>query len=266
MPEEKKNYIVLRRDGLVVHTVPLTEDEAWLLYREMYYAVKSRRARARYLAEYGNVLDVAGFAEQQLKRWGYNPYYNVIGVYEDPEEFEESAGRLLRRRGLPPEARQAVKELAGEIGEFLQRPVEPRPVEAPVRYYEVPDLLVAPRSGAVMVKPEWHVHEDACCGELYYGISVFRDVVWLWRQEDPPVRIIVVRRDVSDKDVVAALVNDDDVMSFLREYGNVFRYLMREREKELIDNGYDDVVRKVKVILTTLDLLSAGRREEALPA
>ena len=66
---------------------------------------------------------------------------------------------------------------------------------------------------------------------------------------------------------MAALVDDDDVMSFLREYGNVFRYLIREREEELIDNGYDDVVRKAKAILTTVDLLNAGRREEeALPA
>ena len=274
MPRERRSYVILRDDGLLLHTKPITEGKAKWLYQIAYKEIENREAKIRYLEEYGNVLDVEDYVEQ-MRQLGADPYY-IIGVYEDPDYFMKKVDGLLGLRNLQPEARQLIREFADRVREFLQKPVEPKPIVAPVRYYEMygrhirfdlPDIdleVVTPR-------PMWYgyVCGDPCY-DVSYGISVFKNYLWLWGQyEDDRTHVVVVRRNVNDRDVVAALVDDDDVMSFLRENADDFRELLREREKELIDKGYEDVVRKVKVILTTLDLLDTGRREEeeeGLPA
>ena len=270
MPEEKKSYVILRFDGLVLHTKPITEGEARWLFLKAYSArFIGREARVRYLEEHGNVMDASEYVER-LRQLGLGFYY-TLGIYRDPEELVKDVSILLGDPQLPPGGRQALEEFLGRIEEFLARPVEPRPITAPVRYLELPHPHVRlGKDGAVQEadpKPEWHVHEDACCGELYYGISVFRDVVWLWFQSSLYAYAVAVRRDAPDRDVVAAVANDRAVWEFIRESADSFRQLIREREADLIGRGYDDVVRKVKVMLTTFELLNAGRRgEKALPA
>ena len=268
--EKKRSYVILRLDGLLLHTKPVTEREADWLYRYAYSApFVDRESEVRYLSEWGNVIDVYDYLER-LWRLERDLYYNITGVYEDPGEFEESAGRLLRRGDLQPGARQVIEELLGKARDFLARPVEPKPITAPVRYYESLNLLVAPGlHGIIKVRPERLPYSRIDRSLDFYGIGVFRGSLWLWGREVTVTErnmAVIVRMDVDDRELVAAVANDGAVRGFLRWNADAFRELLRESEDELIDNGYEDVVRKVKVMLTTLSLLSAGRREEALPA
>ena len=264
MQEEKKSYIILRLDGLLLRTKPITEGEARWLFFEAYSAkFLSRRARARYLAEWGNVMDAGEYVER-LRKLGVGFYY-TLGIYRDPEELVKDVTTLLDDPQLPPGGRQAVEEFLSRAEEFLREPVEPKPIDAPVRYLELPRPHVEfGPDGAVQEadpKPEWHACGKFCC-DLCHGISVFRESFWLWFQNPLYTRAVVVGRDASDEDVVAAVANDDVVQEFLRGRANDFRYLMMMHEAELINRGYEDVVRKAKLALTTLVLLDAGRREE----
>ena len=278
MPEEERSYVIVRHDGLILHTKPITFDEAWWLYLYAYSAeFIGRGARIRYLEEWGNVMDAGDsvdYLRQQLEQLGYGPYH-IGSIYRDLEGFIEKVGRLLRLRRLPPEVRQLVKELADEVRDFLKKPVEPRPIEAPVRYLELSrrHVRLGP-DGAVREvepRPEWHAYEEPCrSSDLCHGVSVFGDSFWLWRQKMYGVgfvQVVVVRRDVDDKEVVAALANDNDVQEFLRRNADAFRELLRESEEEMVSRGYGDVARKARLVLATYELLTAGRREEeALPA
>ena len=271
MLEERKSYIIVRRDGLVVHTKPITGKEAdWLNHAYSYNDVRDRGARIRYLEEYGNVLDVSEQLEQ-LKQMEPDLYYGILGVYEDPDYFMKKVGRLRRLRRLPPEVRQIVKELANEVRDFLKEPVRPKPLgPLPVRYLELPHPHIRLNLDGTLREvdpgPEWYAHEESCrSSDLCRGVSVFKDSIWLWFQSLLYTWAVAVRRDVDDRELVAALARadrDDAVLLCLRSCGDVFRDVINRHEAELIDRGYDDVVRKAKVILATAQLLNAGRREE----
>ena len=269
--EERKSYVIVRKDGLVIRTKPITVEEArWLEHAYSYDAVRDRTLRARYLGEWGNVMDASEYVER-LRQLEPSLYYYITRVYEDPEELVKDLTRLRRLRRLRPEARQAVKELAGEIGEFLQRPVEPRPVEAPVRYLELSHrhVKLGPDGNVYGVdpEPEWYAYVDGL--PFDYGVSVFNDSFWVWIQDLFYAWAVAVRRDVDDKDVVAALANDEAVLRCLRNCDYAFRDVINRHGAELTDRGYEDVVRKVKVMLAAADLLSAGRHregEEGVPA
>ena len=267
--EERRSFIILREDGLAIRTKPVTEDEAWWLYTLAYKGVRDRGARIRYLEEWGNVLDVEDYVER-LKQLEPHLYLNVLGGFESPEEFEEAARWLLEiARDSGPELRQVLEGLANEARELYRRPVEPRPVEAPVRYLEASHSRLDGYGGQTAPEPEWR---RARMGSRYlYGINIYRETFWLWRQNGIPIvsgtQAVIVRRDVDDKEVVAALANDGAVQGFLRWNADSFRHLIRENEVEMVSRGYADVVRKAKIVLTTVELLTAGRgEEEALPA
>ena len=273
MPEERRSYVILRLDGLLLHTKPITVREAeWLAYA---YAARflDRRSKARYLSEWGNVMDVGKYLKR-LKR--LEPglklllRYRAVDIYSDPEQLTGLLAGLLDDPHLSPEARQTVKELLNRIEDFLREPVEPRPVEAPVRYLELyHDHVVleccSNELKDVVPRPEWYAYKERKLSHDLYGVSIFKDSLWLWIQFDGTF-VVAVRRDVDDKEVVAALANDGAVQGFLRWNAGSFREVLREREKELTDRGYEDVVRKAKVVLTTYELLTAGLREEGVPA
>ena len=275
--EDRRSYIVVRPDGLAVHTKPITVREAGWLFWDAYNSVEDRSLRARYLGEWGNVLDVGDYLERlaqlmppkpNFKPYFYVLYFNVLGVYEGPRSYAEKVNWLLGLR-LPPGARravgQALEELLGKIEEFAREPVEPRPIVAPVRYIELPYWHGTLDPGGwvkdVEPQPEWHAYEEPC-SEACRGASVFPDSLWLWLQPRWYVQAVAVRRDAPDGEVVAALANDNLVQAFLGQHGNAFRELLREHEKELTDRGYDDVIRKAKLALAAVELLGAGRREE----
>ena len=263
--EERRSYTIMREDFLLLYTRPITKEEAVWLYRYAYNDIRDREARARYLEEYGNVLDVSDYVER-LRRLGVSLYY-IIGVYESFGEFMDVVDGLRRLGNLRPEARQILEELLGRVRELLWGPTESRLAGAPVRYFEAPGLLVAPGpSGVVRAWPERLLYGSQSLG--LYGISVFRGFFSLWRRDHGVTgwSMAVVRRDVDDKEVVAALANDDIVQGFLRENADAFREVLREHEKELTNKGYDDVVRKAKVVLATAQLLTAGLREEGVTA
>ena len=265
MAEEERSYAILRFDGLLLHTRPITWEEAWWLYQYAYNIVEDRGLRARYLEEWGNVMDVGEnvtHLERQLEKWRCDPRYIITRIYGDPDELAEKVSWLLMHEDLPPEVRQALRGPLSRVGEFLQRPVEPKPVVAPVRYFESPNLHVVPGpAGVVRAWPERLLYGSQSLG--LYGISVFEGSFWLWKRGIfTPFHVIIVGRDAADREIIDTVLRDEAVRGFLERYGNGFRELLREREAELVDMGYDDVVRKAKVILTTLDLLTAGRREE----
>ena len=275
--EERRSYVVLRLDGLLLHTVPVTRWEARWLWYDAYGSIGDRRSRVRYLEEYGNVLDAGDYVER-LGRLGAayaEIYRGVAGFYEGPEELrrrvdEVFSDRTFGRLKRLPKARRVVEELLGKIEEFLRRPVEPKPIVAPVRYLEAPMHLVFGFDGAlreVTPRPEWYAYHDYGFLDIF-GISVFGDSFWLWKQSGS-TKAVAVRRDAGDGDLVVALANDGAVRGFLKDYAAKARQVISEREEEMRERGYADVVRKAKVLLATFELLSAGRREEegeALPA
>ena len=275
--EEKKSYLVFRgyRDYIVVHTKPVTRDEAWWLY---HFAYKdwflSPEDSAKYLAEWGNVLYLGKYAERYRGRL-YDPVGALSGVYESLEKFQAEVDKVLAER-LEPQDRQLLEEVAAEVRDFLRRPVEPRPVEAPVRYFEMPHPHVVLRSEGwvrqIEPRPELYVYKRGY--DDVYGVSVFGREFWLWRQDTYTyggffAKAIVVRRDASDDEVVRAALSDEVVQEFLKMHAKKFRELVNERGGRLRSGGYGDVAERAKLILAALELLSGGREEEegeALPA
>ena len=171
---------------------------------------------------------------------------------------------------LPPGARQTVEELLGRIRDFLREPVRPRRIVAPVRYLELSRPHVRLGSdGAVQEvrpRPEWLSYRIDW-GLHPYGISVFRNPFWLWRNDGAITErntAVAVRRGADDKEVAAALA-DEAAMSFLGRSAEYFRTLINDDE-EVRRRGYDDAVRKVKLVLAAAELLASGRREEGVPA
>ena len=288
--EERRSYVILRFDGLLLHTRPITEDEAKWLFWEAYSApFIGREARVRYLEEYGNVMDAGEYLERLSPEIRRVIFYVVSYDPSSPiEEFKKMLNRLLRLRGLSPEERRLVREFADRVGEFLRKPIEPKPIgPQPVRYIEMEgrhaifvgccDDAVGPDGNVYGVepRPEWHAYvRDAYVRGAARGVSVFRDSFWLWDQSISYTgiggftRAVAVRRDAGDKEVVAALANDNVAAEFLKQYGDDFRELLRENEAEMVDRGYDDVIRKAKLMLAAADLLTAGRHseEEGVPA
>ena len=272
MPEERRSYVILRPDGFLLHTKPITwSDALWLEY-VAYDGVGDRGLVARYLSEWGNVLDVGEHMVQlrlQLRRANPDLYYGITDVYGSPEEFKKALNWLLGRRNLPPEARQAVEELLGRAEDFLRRPVEPRPLRfPPVRYFKMGGSHVIPGEDRTQPDSLWHAYVEGRRHYELYGISVFEDSFWLWRQEvygAGSVQAVAVRRDAGDGDIVAALAradSDEAAHGFLGMSAEYLRQLLREREAELASRGYGDVVRKAKVVLAAAELLTAGRKEE----
>ena len=288
MAEEKRSYVIIRHDGLLIHTVPVTEDEAWWLRLHAYLSVENREARVRYLSEWGNVLDVREYMER-LEQLQENRVVialtadvlgiiSMLGIYGSPEDFEERASRLLGLKNLRPEARQVLEEFVSKVTEFLKEPVRPRPLgPLPVRYLEMPRLhLTLGPDGRERTDPEaewfaytpekdWPEYHDA------HGISVFSDSLWLWTQHENVARrmtlAIVVRRDASNRDVVAALANDNAMLGVLSWNAEYFKDIIYKYEERMRSAGYEDVVKKAKVILATYELLTVDHhREEGVPA
>ena len=282
--EERRSYVILRPDGFLLHTKPVTRWEAAWLLEVAYIVVEDRGLRARYLEEWGSVLDVSDCAER-LWDLGLGEYHSIKSIYGSPEEFVERVRSLLNRGETPPEARQILEELLGRAEEFLARPVEPKPLgPRPVRYFEMPDMHVVPGpGGAERTVPEakWYAkvtHDNF----RQSGISVFDDAIWFWGQvRVAPRRIsarqgliqpkgivwaVAVRRDARDEDVVAALAKDEAAAGFLIKGAEYFRDIINAHGTELREKGYEDVVRKAKAILAAAALLAAGRWEEATPA
>ena len=260
--EEKKSYVVVREDGLVVHTVPLTEDEAWWLYYA-YEDVGDRAARMRYLEEWGNVLDVGEHLER-LRHLSQELYYYITRVYKDRRELERRVSKLLGDPWVGPEAKRILGELLDKVEDFLREPVKPKPITAPVRYIEMgrPHVKFDSSSGTeeVAPRPELYAYVKDGSSSLgsMYGVSVFGGEIWLWSQYLKSfVQAVIVRRDAPDREVVDAMLKDEAVQGFVKDNAKKFEEVISELEERLRGTGREDALRKVKVVLTTLDLLSA---------
>ena len=271
---DKASYLVFRRDGLLVHTVPVTFDEAWWLYRDAYNMVKDRIARMRYLAEWGNVMDAANFLDMTKRMMINGRFEGVVA----PPDLLERVIRHARNELFCLRAREEFAKFAARLEEFLRMPVEPHRVAAPVRYFESPHRHVKFKCCSSKVKeadpqPEWLAYRKV--RDLNpYGVSVFRDEIWLWVQPYYTYAM-VVRRDAGDEEVLEEVseealgaASDDTVLRFLGANGKYYMLLINESEDEMRRAGYGDVVERVKFVLAAAELLKAGRREEeeALPA
>ena len=213
-------------------------------------------------------MDVEDYV-RQLRQLEPHLYVSVLGGFESPEEFEKAARWLHKIAGARPELGQVLEGLAAKVRELYRRPVEPRSLDgSAARYFEAHYRRFDDLEGPAAPKPEWL---RAFANPRYlFGVGVFRETIWLWKQNEIPIasatQAVVVRRDVSDGDVVAAVAGDSAVVSFLREHGDEFRGIIDRYEAELTRRGYGDVVRKVKVALAAAELLTAGREEEGVPA
>ena len=251
--EYKRSYIILRDDDLLLHTRPITRAEALWLAMDAYKGVRDRAARIRYLEEYGNVLDVEDYMER-LRQNGLSTFFQLAeftGVYASPRNFVDLVVWLSDISWLEPQARQAFEELAERASRFLRRPVRPRPIGfPPVRYLEMSRLHFRPW-------PEWHARGLEGAG--LYGISVFKDSFWLWRQDLARyhVQAILVRRDVSDKDVIAALARDAAAAGMAKEGADQFRLIIDKHEDEMRRAGYGDVVDRARALMAASMLLAA---------
>ena len=280
---DERSYIILRHDGLLIRTKPVTENEAWWLRLRAYLSVEDRKARARYLSEWGNTLDVRDYMERLKQLQGDHivtalaDVSGKFGIYESLDDFEKRVSGLLGERELRPEARQVLEEFASNVAEFLKKPVSPGLLEPlPLRYLEMPRLHLTLRpDGKEGTDPEaeWFAYTQEKDWPKYHearGISVFSDSLWLWRQhENVGMRMtfaIVVRRDVADGDVLSAAVWDDAVLWFMSWNAEYFKEIVRKNEERLRSTGYEDVVNKAYVILGLIYLLTAGRREEDVSA
>lgn len=259
MAEEKRGYVILRGDGLLLHTKPVTEGEALWLSSSAYNKLKNRRARIKYLAEWGNVLNVSGYL-RQMRRLGLSSYLaGLTGVYYSPEDFMERATWLLSYEGLQPQARQVLEGFVSNVRKFLRRPVKPRPLGGSpvVRYLEMghPHLVRDDRARTVPVA-DWFAYAVDPSLNLY-GVSVFPDAFWLWEQYGIFVRAVVVRRDVSKEDLIVALAENYVVAEVFKEDANRFARFINENEDKMKGAGYGDVVDRAKVLIGTVALLTA---------
>ena len=96
--EDRRSHLIFRYDGLVLHTRPVTEDEARWLHYHAYYVVKDAALRARYLSEWGNVIDVYDYLERADETDVSDLYFRITGVYEGPGAFDPGGhlGGLVR--------------------------------------------------------------------------------------------------------------------------------------------------------------------------
>ena len=283
MPEEKRSYIVFRREGLIVYTKPITREEAEWLYREAYNKFKRIEVKARYLGQWGSVLNVANavgvkHGDEWLWRWGLDK--ELAGVYADKGELASKISKIAEDADSTT-LRRELRKLARALDELLQRPPEPkrlerRPREPPpaLRYAEWQTRHVRrhkwDKEERVSPRPEWYAYraEDSD-GYYMHGISVFRDSFWLWRQGHTFTEAVIVRRGASPKELLAALVDDPEAAEFLWRHAGDFARLADEAREDMERRGLSDVADVAKKVLGLSAIVAGGRRgeeEEGVPA
>ena len=275
----RRSYLIFRRDGFVLHTKPVTEERARWLLEEAYYKVPSLELKKKYLNQWGNVLDLTG--EKWIEWWGLDQV--LSGVYASKEELLARAREAAKDDKAMAESRtfwQRLEELERALDEFLQRPVEPRRLERRPRQ-PPPALRYVVMRGFrhvrwsrlqhveyLVPKPEWHVKVVDEDGNDY-GISVFGNTFWAWRQEagSGNVEAVIVSRLAAPEEVAAALLANDEALEFVRKYARTFAGLLGAGRKAMKED-FKDVADAAEAILATA-LLSPGRRgeeEEGAPA
>ena len=291
--EERRSYVVLRLDGLLVYTRPVAEREALRLLHVGYGRAADREAVKKDLAGWGDVFDVEDAMYQLVaSRWGRAEAEYAIqglrilvardlaGIYVDPGDLSARLADVLVGGPLLSIYGQPARELAGRVDEFVRqrwRPAQPEGAGPAARYvlkrrWAVVRLCRVRLWGSAVdaecatPRARWQdynlaLEDEALRRVAMYGISVFGREFWLWRQTSN-VEALVVRRDVDDKEVAAAVLTDGAAASFLGRSAEYFRVLVDGDEDELREKGYADVVRKAKVALAAAALLTAGRREE----
>lgn len=293
--ETKKRYIIIRDDYLLLYTKPITREEAEWLRRDAYWELEDenynyldRWDRARYLEEYGNVIDVDDYIHEIdsltcTEEYDDLPCYDIsplAGVYNSLEELEERLASMYNNEELEPKYRRAAKEVADEllakVRELMERPVKPRPAAA--RYFEraSPHVEVNRYTGEferIEPQPEWYAYELLWDipreVKALYGISVFPGEFWLYAETRKPFFGVAVRRDASIEEAIEALAKDGPALLFFKIYGQAIKELLDEHEDEMRRKGYGDVVDKARALLEAAEEIIKKRRKKsanALPA
>ena len=263
---DRRDYVVFRPDLLVVHTKPITEGRARWLLEKAYYSFVNTDVRAKYLAQWGNVLDLTG-DKGWISWWGLGRMWT--GVYASGEDLIAKVAETLNDDILEKDTdwlRRRLKYLIGELDEFIRRPVDPRPLERRprppvplIRFVKMsrPHLRWNRRDVEYLVpKPEWYVYENH--DGAYYGISAFSGTYWLWMQQYPikSVDALIVRRDASPDEILVALANDANAVDFLKTHGEHFLRVINDKEDDIKKAGYGDVVDLVKSIMVAASLVT----------
>ena len=245
-----QSYVIFRPDRFVVYTKPITRERAEWLLKEAYYKVKLPNVREEYLRQWGSVMrDDLMFRDVAEV---------MVGVYTKDEfmdRLKQVAGPMLmqmyeRLLERPPDPRP------------LQR--EPRPPAPPIRFYRntFRHLVFDDDSVHVVPKSLWFGYVEAD-EEEYYGVSVFRNTFWLWRQDDYWVRAVVVRTDVAFDDVVNYITaqsgNSYDLalaVEFLKENGGRIAEVLDEKEEEMAKLGLGHVADAAKSLIVVASMLT----------
>ena len=275
--ETKRRYIIIRDDYYLLYTKPITREEAEWLRRDAYmdledenYIHLHRWDRARYLEEWGNVLDVEDYIHEIdsltcTEEYDDLPCYDIsplAGVYGSLEELEERLASMYNNKELEPKYGRAAKEVADEllakVRELVERPFEPRLAAA--RYIEraSPHVKVNRYTGefeGVEPQPEWYAYRlvwDVLPREVnaLYGISVFPGEFWLYAEDRyRPFSGVAVRRDACSEEAAEALTKDGPALLFFKIYGQSIKKLLDEYEDEMRRKGYGDVVDKARALV-----------------
>ena len=244
-----QSYVVFRPDRFVIYTKPITRERAEWLLKEAYYRVRSLKAREEYLRQYGSVMyDDLMFRDVAEV---------MVGVYardEFMDRLRQVAGPMLMQM----------------YERFLERPPDPRPLQReprppapPIRFYRntFRHLVFDDYSVHVVPKSLWFGYVEV--GEDdYYGVSVFKNTFWLWKQDDYWVRAVVVRTDVAFDDVVnyiTASGHSYDValaVEFLKEHGGRIAEVLDEREGEMAKLGLGRVADEAKSLIVAVSMLT----------
>ena len=266
-----QSYVVFRRDGFIVHTKPISKERAEWLLNKAYYSFASAEVKAKYLNQWGSVLNVADavglmYGDKWLRRWGLDD--ELAGIYADEGELASKISKMIEEADSAT-LRRELRRLARGLEEFLSKPPKPqrlerrpRPPPPAVRYFRTvyPHVRWSKLWHVTyyVPKPEWHARVLDESSDEEYGISVFSKTFWLWRQTSDPddVKAVIVRRGAGADEMLAALINDAKAAEFLKEHGGRFLQIVNKNEEAMRKAGYEDVVDAVRALMVALSLLS----------
>ena len=242
MAEEKRSYLVLRPDGFIVYTKPVTYEEAEWLHSGAYYDVADRSARGEYLNQWGSVLDLAARRQWEQQLINIVEYYIGDGVYADPYIVRERIELLLNDFGWQ-RYKDSLWWLRTEIDDLLRRPAEPARHEGPSEpsmAREVIDGRSAEREGS---QDRGHGRDSTDSAARTDGsrggrleADVLRDVIWPWSQVGS-VEAVIARRDRAEDELGPALAGGSNVAETGAE---------GEARLELAAGGYEKTLRKTR--------------------
>mgnify|MGYP001772838942 CR=1 FL=1 len=256
MAEEKRSYVVVRPDGFIIYTRPITYEEAVLLYNA-YYDVPDRAARAAALGQWGDVIDLAARRQWEQQLIDIVEYYIGTGVYADPYIVRSRLEWVLNDFGwqtyksdlwwLKTEIDAIVLERSAKSA-GRERPPEQQSREGEKR--EEPQGRERGRDST-----DSAARADGSSGSRLEA-DVLRGVIWPWSQAGG-AEAVIVRRGRAEDEVGPALADGSNAAETGEE---------GEEQMELAAGEYEKARRRARRGSAANREKSYADDAEALPA